>query len=110
MAANLDHPYRILINRTTGPGKTNALLKVISYQPDIDKIYSYSKDSYEIKYQLLNNKRKSKYLKHCDDSKTFLKYLNDMDNIYESTEECNPNKEQKILIVFDDLIADMLSN
>ena len=33
-----------------------------------------------------------------------------MDNIYESTEECNPNKERKILIVFDDLIADMLSN
>ena len=33
-----------------------------------------------------------------------------MDDIYKNIEECNPNKKQKILIVFDDMIADMLSN
>ena len=33
-----------------------------------------------------------------------------MDDIYKNTEECNPNKKRKILIVFDDMIADMLSN
>ena len=33
-----------------------------------------------------------------------------MDNIYENIEECNPNKKRKILIVFDDMIADILSN
>ena len=33
-----------------------------------------------------------------------------MNDIYKSVEEYNPNKEQKILIVFDDMIADMLSN
>ena len=33
-----------------------------------------------------------------------------MDNIYENIEECNSNKKRKILIVFDDIIADMLSN
>ena len=35
---------------------------------------------------------------------------NDMDNIYENIEEYNPNKECKILVVFDDMIADFLSN
>ena len=33
-----------------------------------------------------------------------------MDNIYENTEKYNPNKKQKILIVFDYMVADMLSN
>ena len=33
-----------------------------------------------------------------------------MDNIYENMEEYNPNKKRKILIVFDDVIIDMLSN
>ena len=33
-----------------------------------------------------------------------------MDCIYKNFEEYNPNKERKILIVFDDMIADMLSN
>ena len=33
-----------------------------------------------------------------------------MDNIYESTEQYNPNKKRKIFIVFDGMIADMLSN
>ena len=33
-----------------------------------------------------------------------------MDDIYKSIEECNPNKKRKILIVFDDMIVDMLSN
>ena len=31
-------------------------------------------------------------------------------DIYKNIEEYNPNKNQKILVVFDDLIADMLSN
>ena len=33
-----------------------------------------------------------------------------MDNIYKNIDEYNPNKKQKILIAFDDMIADMLSN
>ena len=33
-----------------------------------------------------------------------------MDNIYKNIEEYNPNKKQKILIVFDDMIAGMVSN
>ena len=33
-----------------------------------------------------------------------------MDNIYKNIEKYNPNKKRKILIAFDDMIADMLSN
>ena len=33
-----------------------------------------------------------------------------MDDIYEDIEEYNLNKKRKVLIVFDDMIADMLSN
>ena len=40
----LDHPYRILIIEGSGSAKTNALLKLIENQSDIDKIYLYAKD------------------------------------------------------------------
>ena len=30
--------------------------------------------------------------------------------IYQNIEECNPNKKQKILTAFDDMVADMFSN
>ena len=33
-----------------------------------------------------------------------------MDDIYKSIEDCNPNKKSKILIVFDNMIADVVSN
>ena len=33
-----------------------------------------------------------------------------MDDVYQNIKECNPNKKYKILIVFDDMIADMLRN
>ena len=33
-----------------------------------------------------------------------------MDDIYKNIEECNANKKRKILIVFDDIIVDMLNN
>ena len=42
---------------------------------------------------------------HLNDSKAFIEYSNDMDDIYKNTEEYNPNKKRKILIVFDDMIA-----
>ena len=47
----LDHPYRILIIGGSGSGKTNVLLNLIENQPDMDKIYLYAKDQYEVKHQ-----------------------------------------------------------
>ena len=49
-------------------------------------------------------------LKEYNNSKAFIQYSNDMDNVYENIEEYNPDKKRKILVVFDDMIADMLGN
>ena len=105
-----DHPYRILITRGSRSGNTNALLNLINNQPDIDKIYLYAKDPYEAKYQFLINKRESTGLKHFNDPKAFIEYSNDMQDVYKNIDECNANKERKILIVLDDMIANMINN
>ena len=105
-----DHPYRILIIGGSGSGKTNALLNLINNQPDIDKIYLYAKDLYEVKHQFLINKRNEIGLNHFDDSKAFIEYSNDMQDVYKNIDEYNIDKDRKILIVFDDLIADMINN
>ena len=105
-----DRSYRILIIGCFGSGKTNSLFNLISYQPYIDKICSYVKDPYESKYQFLINKQETAGLKHLNDSKAFIECSNDMDNIYQNTKEYSPNTKRKILIFFDDMIADMLIN
>ena len=97
-----DHPYRILIVGGSGSGKTNALLNVINNEPDIDNIYLYAKDPCEVKYQLLINKSESRGLKCLNDSKAFIEYSNNMDDIYKNIEDYTPNKKRKLLIVFDD--------
>ena len=61
-------------NRSSGPGKINALLNLINNQQDIGKIYLYAKDPSEAKHQYLINKREKLVLKHCDDPKAFLEY------------------------------------
>ena len=55
-------------------------------------------------------KRESTSLWYLNDSKTFIEYSNDMNDIYNNIEEYNSNKKHKILITFDDMIADILSN
>ena len=70
----------------------------------------YAKDPYEDKYQYLINKRESVGLKHFNDPKAFIEYSNDMHDVYKNIDEYNPDKENKILIVFDDMIADMINN
>ena len=105
-----DHPYRILIVRGSESVKTNALLNLINNQPDIDKIYLYAKDPYEAKSQHLINKREKVGIGHFDDPKAFMEYSNDMHDVYNPIGNYNPNKNIKVLIVFDDMIADMINN
>ena len=93
------HSYRMLIIGGSGSRKTNSLYIFISQQPDIDKIYLYTKDPNEAEYQLLINKRKSTDLNYFN-SKAFSEYSNDMDGIYKNIEEYNQNKKRKILVVF----------
>ena len=49
------------------------------HQPNNNKIYVYAKDLYEMKYQLVINKRESIELKHCNDSKSFVEYSSYME-------------------------------
>ena len=101
-----DHPYGILIIvGGSGSGKTNALLNLINNETDIDKLYLYANDpnKYGVKYQLLINKRESTGLKYLNDSKAFIECSNDMDHIYENIVDYNPNKKQKLFIVFHDM-------
>ena len=105
-----DHPYRMLIVGGSGSGKTNASLNLINNQPDIDKIYLYAKDTYEKKYQYLINKREKAGLNHFNDPKAFTEYSYDMQDVHKNIEDYNPIKKRKILIVFDDMIADMINN
>ena len=85
-------------------------MNLINNQPDIDKIYLYAKDPYEAKYQYLIYKREKVGLDHFDDPKAFMEYSNDMQDVYKNIEDCNPEKKRKLLIVFDDMIADMVNN
>ena len=103
-----ENPYRILTVGGSGSGKTNALLNLINNHPDIDKIYLYAKDPYEAKYQYLIKKREKVGLNHYDDPKAFMEYSNDMQDVYKNIEDYNPEKKCKILIVFDDMSADMI--
>ena len=93
-----------------GSGKTNAFLNLINNQPDIDRIYLYTKDPYEAKYQYLINKREKAILKHYEYPKAFIEYSNDMQDVYKNIEECSLGKKRKVLIVFDDMIVDKIDN
>ena len=70
----------------------------------------YAKDSFEAKHQYLINERESVGINHFNDPKAFIEYSNDMHDVYKNIDEYNLDKENKILIVFDDMIADMIHN
>ena len=65
----------------------------------------YAKDPYETKYQYLINITESTELKHFNDPKAFIEYSNDMQDNYKNIDEYIIDKECKILVVFDDMVA-----
>ena len=83
---------------------------MINHKSDIDKIYLYEKDPYEDKYQYLINRRECVGINHLNDPKAFIEYSNDIHDLYKNINNYNSNKENKVMIVFDDIIADMISN
>ena len=80
-------------------------MNLIENQPDINKIYLY-----EVKYQYLIKIREKVGLDHHDDPKAYIEYSNDMCDVYKNINYYNSDKENKILIVFDNIIADMIHN
>ena len=105
-----DHSYRILIISGSGSGKTNTLLNLINEQSDIDKIYLYARDLDEPKYNILIKKCKDAGIKHLNDPNAFIECSNTMDDIYRNIHDYNPNRKRKILIIFDDMIRDIMDN
>ena len=81
-------------------------MNLINNQPDIDKTYLYAKGLSEAKY--LINKSEKVGRNRYDDPKAFIEYSNDMEeDVYKNIDEYNAYKERKILIVFDDMMADI---
>ena len=70
----------------------------------------YSKDPFETKNQFLISKRESTGLKYFNDLKDFIEYSNDLQDVHKSIDDNNEDKEWKILIVFDDMLVDMINN
>ena len=101
---------QILIIGGSGSGKTNALLKLINEQKDIDKIYLYAKDLSESNYEYLIKNRENAGIKHVNDSNAFIEYSNTMDDVDENVDNYNPSRKRKILIIFNDMIADIMTN
>ena len=109
-----DRPYRILIIGGSGSVKTNALLNLIKQQHDdyysiIGKIYLFVKDPYEAKYQYLFKNVIKNGLENLKDPKAY-EYSNNRQDVYKQIEESNQNRKYYVLIVLDDMIADMISN
>ena len=108
-----DDPYRILIIGGSESWKTNTSLNLIKEQDNhdvIDKVYLYAKDLSEPKYQYLNKKREYAGTKNVNNPNTFILCSNTMDDVYEDIDNYNPKRNKKLLIAFDDMTADIMTN
>ena len=105
---NDDWPFRMSIIGSSGSGKTNTLLHLIDKFHPIDNIYLYAKDTDEDKYQYLINKREQAGIKNLNDSHAFIEYSSDMNDVLEDINNYNKKRDKKVLIIFDDMIADIM--
>ena len=106
-SGNNDWPFRMLIIGPSGSGKTNTLLHLIDKFHPIDKIYLYAKDTDEDKYQYLIKKREQAGIKNLNDPHAFIEYSSDMNDVLEDINNYNKKRDKKVLIIFDDMIADI---
>ena len=107
---NKDHnwPFRMLIIGPSGSGKTNTLLHLINNFHPIDKIYLYTKDTNEKMYKFLINKREQARIKNLNDPHAFIEYSSDMNDVLNDINNYNKNRDKKVLIIFDDMFADIM--
>ena len=73
-------------------------------------MYLYAKDLTEPKYEFLIKKRKDVGANHFNDPNAFIECSNRMDVVYQNIDDYNPSRKRKILIAFDDILADIMSN
>ena len=104
---NNDWPFRVLIIGPSGSGKTNVLLHLLNNLNPIGKIYLYAKGTHEPKYEYLINKREQAGIKNLNDAHAFIEYSDGMDDVLNDINNYNKIRDKKVLIVFDDMIADI---
>ena len=105
----------MLIIGPSGSGKTNTSLHLINNLHPIDKIYLYAKDIREPKYKYSINKREQARIKSLNDPNAFIEYSDDMNDVLDdinnnNNNNNNNNRDKKVLIVSDDMIADIEYN
>ena len=86
------------------------MLNLINKQNFIDKIYLYAKDLKEPKYEYLIKKCEYAGIIHLNDPNAFIESSNTMDDVYENIDDYNPIRKRKELIVFDGMIAGIMTN
>ena len=55
-------------------------------------------------------KRENAGIKHLNDPNALIECSNTMDGVFKNINYCNPRRKRNILIVFDDMIADIMTN
>ena len=106
-------PFRMLIIGPSGSGKTNTLLNLIQNLNEampVDIIYLYAKDLSESKYELLINNKENAGIKQFNEPTAFIEYSNDMDDVFTNIDDYNKQRKRNVLIIFDDMIADIMSS
>ena len=86
------------------------MVNFINEQNDTDKIYLYARDLNEPKYKYLIKKREDVGIKHANNPNAFIECSNAIDDVYENINDYNSKRRRKILIVFDDMIAYIMTN
>ena len=109
VALKTQHNLKYTNNRSFRIWKNECIIKFNKQPAWTDKIYLYTEDPNETKCHYLINKCEKVVLYCFNDPQAFIEYSNDMQDVYKNIEEYNTDKESKILIVFDDMIADMIN-
>ena len=68
----------------------------------------YAKDTKEKKYQYLINIREQAGIKNLNDPHAFIEYSSDMNDVLDDVNNYNKNRDKKGLIIFDDMVADIM--
>ena len=71
-------------------------------------MYLYAKGLSEPKYEFLIKKREDVGINHLNDSNAFIECSNTMHDVYEDIDVYNSSRKRKTLIVFDDMIVDIM--
>ena len=74
------------------------------------KIYLYFQDPNEAKYQYFFKKCKINGFENLKDPQAFIEYGNNLQDVYKNVKDYNPSRKCNVLIVYDDMITDIISS